>query len=30
MEWIYLVIQIFIIAFWFIFKGISIKDDVLF
>ena len=29
MESIYFFIQIMIIAFWFVFKGISVKDDVL-
>lgn len=27
MEAIYLFAQVFIIAFWLVFKGISIKDD---
>lgn len=30
MEWLYFTIQILIAALWLIFKGTSIKDDVLF
>jgi len=30
MEWIYLILQVTLFVLWMIFKGISIKDDVLF
>lgn len=30
MEWLYFSIQVLIIGLWMIFKGTSIKDDVLF